>query len=252
MTAAIVGWMVCIATVRIPVYGRRPQIRTTRIREGLTASPRFGHVVYAVRFRWRRRPGLDGWHDLAAAAADQATVLVQIPGPNKWVRHTMGEAMAMYGGACTADVNDDGHMDVVATDLWLNNGHGSGWTFHETGLPGGVHDMQAADFNGDGKQDFLVFDQRKGLAWYELPDDPTKKWISHGIARADYAGHKVHATGAPSATADLDGDGDTDIAAVKGWFENGMAKGCGGRTTETIFFRQARPARTGTSRGDMP
>ena len=145
--------------------------------------------------------------------------------PGKWVRHAMGEANEMYGGACTADVNCDGHVDVIATDLWLNKGRGSGWSFHDTGIPGGVHDLQAADFNGDGKKDFLVFDQGSGVNWYELPVDPTKKWIRHAIASRDYAGGRVHTTGAPSGAADLDGDGDTDIAAVRGWFENRDGKG---------------------------
>lgn len=169
-------------------------------------------------------------------------------GPDKWVRHSMGDAPNMYGGACTADVNGDGHMDVVATDLWLNKGGGSGWSFHVTGIPGGLHDMQAVDFNGDGKLDFLVFDQKNGVLWYESPADLRKKWVRHSIAGSNYAGGRVHTTGAPSGAADLDGDGDVDVAAIKGWFENKDGKGREWLYRKNDLF----PTGTTGKKGDFP
>lgn len=144
---------------------------------------------------------------------------------DEWVRHRIGDAPAMYGGACVSDVNGDSHPDIIATNLWLNKGKGLDWTFYKTGIPDGVHDIQAVDINKDGKTDFLVFDQEGGLLWFEIQAHPTQKWTPHRIAAKDYAGAKVHATGSPEGTGDLDNDGDVDIAAVKGWFENTDGKG---------------------------
>ena len=145
--------------------------------------------------------------------------------PHKWIQHRMGKAPEMYGGACVADVNNDGCLDVIATHLWLNKGGGLRWTSHTTGIPNGVHDMLTVDINKDDKKDFLVFDQENGLIWFDVPADYTKQWILRKIGPSDYAGAKVHATGSPEAAGDLDGDGDIDIAAVKGWFENINGKG---------------------------
>jgi len=145
--------------------------------------------------------------------------------PDNWVRHLLGEAPEMYGGACATDVDGNGHVDVVATHLWLNNRKGSQWSFHKTGIPAGVHDMQAVDINMDDRTDFLVFDQAEGLMWFDAPVDPAVPWTPHSIGPSDYAGAKVHATGSPEGADDLDGDGDVDIAAVKGWFENVDGKG---------------------------
>lgn len=139
--------------------------------------------------------------------------------PEEWVRHTIGKDKESYGAACTIDVDNDGRMDVIATNLWLNQGD-SRWQFVETGIGDGCHDMEAVDINGDGKLDVLAFTQTEGLSWFEYGDDVAKPWQRHPIAASDYAGNSVHACGSPRGAGDLDGDGDLDIAAVHGWFEN--------------------------------
>ena len=144
---------------------------------------------------------------------------------DNWVKHTIGKDREMYGGACAADVNRDGKIDVIATNLWLNMGKGSKWKFSNTGIGDGAHDLQTVDINGDDRLDVLAFTQTEGLNWFEIPKNPNKKWIKHAVGKFDFAGARVHAVGSPSACGDLDGDGDVDIAVVHGWFENTDGKG---------------------------
>ena len=144
--------------------------------------------------------------------------------PEKWTRHSIGKDSESYGAACTMDVNDDGRMDVIATNLWLNRGKGK-WQFVRTGVGDGGHDMQSVDMNDDGRLDLLAFTQDGGLSWYQRGDDFTKPWKKHAIAQPNYPGERVHACGSPRGAGDLDGDGDVDVAAVHGWFENTSGKG---------------------------
>lgn len=146
-------------------------------------------------------------------------------GPDEWVRHKIGQDEEMYGGVCTLDANGDGRLDIVATNLWINDQNNKRWSFARTGVGDGAHDMQAVDMNGDKQLDLLAFTQAGGLNWFEKPDNLKHKWTRHKIASPDYAGEKVHATGSPQAANDLDGDGDIDIAAVHGWFENANGDG---------------------------
>lgn len=144
--------------------------------------------------------------------------------PDDWVEHYIGGDDVMYGGAAALDVNKDGWLDIVATQiLFINKGAGAGW------IPRNIqtsdefcHDMQAVDINRDGKLDILSNSQKEGLNWYESPEDPTKPWIRHEIGGPDY---KVHAGSFPEATGDIDGDGDTDVVCARAWFENRDGKG---------------------------
>lgn len=179
-----------------------------------------GDLDWTVGTVWPRKPNKQASRNLA----HRELFWFEYQSPDKWVRHSIGKDKESYGAACTIDVNDDGRLDVIATNIWLNQGDGK-WQFHRTGVGDGGHDMQAVDVNGDGQQDILVFTQNGGLNWFEYGDDLTRPWKRHAIAGPDYAGGKVHATGSPEGAGDLDGDGDADIAAVHGWFENRGGKG---------------------------
>ncbi len=156
---------------------------------------------------------------------DRAMYWYEYRGPSDWIRHKIGTDEDQYGGACSVDINGDGYLDLVTANIWINDLRNGQWHFIRSGLPGGAHDIVAADVNGDGRVDIVAFTQEEGLNWFACSDDPTKPWVRHPIAPFDYAGGKVHATGAPSAVADLDGDGDVDVAAVGGWFENVDSRG---------------------------
>ena len=253
VVVVMMSLLVLISTSHSTVLGERPQFkahvfeRNSKLVDDSVMSCTLsdldgdGDLDWTVGTIWPKRPKSE-------TAYPRALYWYEFRKANDWVRHTMGPAPNMYGGACTADVNSDGHLDVVATDLWLNRGKGSTWSYHVTGMPDGLHDTQAADFNHDGKLDFLVFDQNAGVLWFETPADPTKRWIRHKIGGKDYAGGRVHTTGSPEGAADLDGDGDLDVAAVKGWFENKDGRGAKWLYRKNDLF----PTGTTGKKGDFP
>jgi hypothetical protein len=130
----------------------------------------------------------------------------------------------MYGGAAALDVNSDGWVDVISSQiLFVNQGGGRGWTRHNIGTSDdNCHDMQAVDINRDGRLDIVANSQKEGLWWYEAASDPRKAWVKHDIGGPDY---RVHAATHPEAAGDLDGDADVDVAAAHAWFENLDGKG---------------------------
>ena len=145
-------------------------------------------------------------------------------GPDKWVEHYVGSDPTFYGGACTLDANKDGWIDLVTSELlYVNKGRGAGWSKFKIGTSDDhCHDLQAVDINQDGKLDIVSTSDKGGVNWYEAPADPTKPWILHDIGGPAY---KPHAGTNPESAADLDGDGDLDVAAAQGWFENIDRKG---------------------------
>jgi hypothetical protein len=140
-------------------------------------------------------------------------------GPANWKKHFIDSDENFFGCAAALDVNSDGLIDLVSSELlFLNHQRGSRWTKHNIGTSDdNCHDMQAVDINKDGKMDVIANSQKEGLAWYEAPSDPTQRWVQHNIGDHEY---RVHGTGSPGSVADLDGDGDLDVAAAQAWFEN--------------------------------
>ena len=124
---------------------------------------------------------------------------------NKWIIST------------SMDVNQDGHMDIIAGGLpdlsspqpkivWLeapaiNKRHLDTWKTHVIGDTIWTMTLDNLDVDGDSDSDLIVSD-RWQLRWLEN-DGSTGMWNSHVIG----SGH----TYMMADTADLDGDGDWDV-----------------------------------------
>jgi hypothetical protein len=136
-----------------------------------------------------------------------------------------------YGGATVltfADVNADGHVDIVAH----NQGYiavftgAAGGTFNQTplvqltsGVPGNV-EAQPADFDHDGKLDLVQVDATSGRAGFYLQQSGTFA----GTLALAVPGETVQAFNTV-ATGDLNGDGFPDLIAEDASREDGSGYG---------------------------
>ena len=181
-------------------------------------------------FCWFENPGPEGWN-------------------SPWVRWEIDHHMSNARTIRAADFNRDGKIDLLGTAsqlapgdpqrgplVWYQNPgdpRRQEWTRHviDAESPAPIHG-HPIDFDADGDLDvvmafgltrsYLSDLERHGVAWYEQRTDSAGNlaWVRHPIGKLPCAA-EAHA-------ADLDGDGDIDVAATaweKGhggvvWFEN--------------------------------
>ncbi len=143
----------------------------------------------------------------------------------RWTHHVLGADHPSDVGGTALDVDGDGWIDHVAGGTWYRNpGEPRKRAFERRVFDPdlrAVHDLIAADLDGDGKRDIVTLSDRNNLRWYRIPADPRSTWMRTDVGPGVHAG---------VAAGDIDGDRDLDIVRSNAWFEN--ADGKGGRWVE--------------------
>ncbi|MCP3980592.1 MAG: VCBS repeat-containing protein [bacterium] len=141
------------------------------------------------------------------------------------------DPIAWFTKGVTADLDGDGDLDVLSSD-----GPAIHWQENDSGVvtfgpryPIGPYAASAvnivtADVDGDGDPDAVTttsINYVGHVSWYENPGVPQQGWTEHIIIEGLDA---PDANWFDIAAADIDGDGDTDIATgwddATAWFEN--------------------------------
>jgi hypothetical protein len=170
----------------------------------------------------------DGDLDYAVLVRNRMLVWFENAGGGEWKRHHAGEAPHAQLGATAMDVDGDGWTDLVIGGYWFRNPQRpAGKEFirytYDSRIKTEIHDLTTADMDGDGRLDIVALGDREGCFWYSIPANPAADadWPRHLITDAVLdSKDDIHGGIAPRGVADLDGDGDPDVALTDRWLEN--------------------------------
>jgi protein involved in polysaccharide export with SLBB domain len=194
----------------------------------------------------------DGQPDLIYSAQRQSSGIRvwQNQSGRRWKQVKGPIEINKYEGVKAADINGDGHVDIVAANasseiqggiqVWLGSGDGR-WVPGPSPTVTGVYmDVAVADFNGDGIMDIA------GAGWGS--HGALRVWLGSGSGRWTALGPVSSGNFYALSIADLDNDGRLDLLA--GTYKDGVrlfrADGSGG-------FEEAahlQPKRIDTSSGE--
>jgi len=138
----------------------------------------------------------------------------KVNGQDGWTRHLLGSNSPSDVGGIALDVDGDGWMDFVTGGAWYRNSRTPDMPFERIAFDAeltGVHDIVAADIDGDGKVEVLTMSDQNDLRWYRIPADPTTPWPVTHIWEPVHAGISV---------GDINGSGHLDIVRTDIWLEN--------------------------------
>jgi len=134
--------------------------------------------------------------------------------PDNWDKFLLGKNSPSDVGAVVLDVDGDGWLDFVTGGGWYKNSRQDGIPFERIIFDAGlknVHDVIAADIDGDGKDEIIVMTDSLDLRWYKIPENPYEPWKYTVIGGAVHSG---------AAVGDITGNGSLDVVRTNAWFEN--------------------------------
>lgn len=198
--------------------------RNIRIKEFAPTGFRFEH-----HFVDRDLPG-GSWGQTALVDIDRDGDLDFITGKTKgdirwyefqshdksWTLHLLGRDSPSDVGGLAIDVDQDGRLDFVTGGAWYQQPSVTTqepwlrYVFDEEDTK--VHDIIAADIDGDGRDEVITLSDKSDLRLYRIPiGDPTDPWEMEEIGKGVHAGLSA---------GDIDGDGDIDLVRSQIWLEN--------------------------------
>jgi hypothetical protein len=190
----------------------------------------------------------DGDLDFAVVnRADKQVYWFEQASKSEWKRRLAGELPLAQLGGTTLDVDADGWPDMVVGGYWFRNtGKPREQAFerfrYDASIRTEIHDMVAADMDGDGKNDIVAMGDREGCFWYAIPENPARDADWRRTAITDDVlddGVDIHSGFYPAGAGDLDKDGDVDLFLADRWMENSG----GGKawTPHRVYFGRRGP-----------
>ncbi len=211
-----------------------------------------GYIDFVAGGAWYRNPGasgglferimfdprLEGVHDVLSADIDgdgrhevitmsdkNNLYCYRIPDDpaQPWYWEYVGPGV--HTGASVGDVDGDGHLDIVRSNVWFQNvrGDGTEWAMHLIGPPtppppdfrpyfafNATYSV-VCDMNGNGKNDIVFVDAEipgGKIWWMENLDGLGRTWKRHEVPNGDSVRRGAYHS---LFVGDLDNDGDFDI-----------------------------------------
>jgi hypothetical protein len=176
----------------------------------------------------------DGISDFVIGERTQAPSVVWYKWNGKtWERRIIDDSkLQPEAGGVAVDVDGDGDLDLIlgqdysGNAIWWwenpNPDFSKPWKRRHIKNSGGRkhHDQTAADFDGDGKVEFVSWNQgARQLLFYKIPENPkqTESWTP--VVIFSWRDGK-EMEGFPSNPVDIDGDGKLDIVGGGRWFKH--------------------------------
>lgn len=179
---------------------------------------------------------LDGDRDVVAGGGNALFIYENSGRADGWRRWGNLDASGQIGanGGELFDVDGDNDLDVISAkyqdDLgWWENPGGplsnASWTFHVLSNESRyLHDLIRVDIDGDEIAEEFIANLNQGywsskitLRWYRPGADPEQLWERHTIEPDRSEGSPHGHAGVD--LADIDADGDFDLAYSNGWYE---------------------------------
>ena len=185
----------------------------------------------------------DGDLDWIVGSSGGSVYWFEYQAADKWIKHLIGEDALTDKGGVAFDVDGDGWIDQVSGGTWYRN-TGNPKERFERYENGAIYsyDNIVGDINADGKLDLLSLSEQEGLFWYDIPENPKKKWkkvkVGDGITGGIF----------PNGIADIDNDGDNDIVRTNVWYENLNGEGSKWEIHRTISFVESKGEFANSSR----